>query len=161
MKSLQQHITEKLIINKNYKSDTTVCKPNNNGTCLLIFIYTSYNENDYNIYLTLRKYVYDGTKIDFAYYETEDYKMNALGYLWCKVDNYPTKGINVLMFDDEAKNFLKGLINDPTEKINLSYTLDDEINSEINWPCNAITLTATGKHPYDKNKLEQLYKQII
>ena len=118
MKSLNTYISEKLVINKNYKLDEYQCiKPNKEGICLEIVIPTT-NGNFSRIALYERLY---HKKIDRIISCGSEYVKNTKGYYYSwHSEQYHGKWIWFLLFGDDAKLFLNTLLNDVKQKMDIT-----------------------------------------
>ena len=115
MKSLNNYISEKLIINKTYKSCEYLClPPKKSGTCLEVVI--PYNNYENVITLFIQDYTYTDLENCVNVREGEHYFKGKDNY-YC--DNFKNHWVYVLLFNEDALLFLKKLAENPKEKINI------------------------------------------
>ena len=117
MKTLQQHIEEKLIINKKFNIiDYYAVKPNRHGVCLELV----YPKNDEPFKIDIDKKRILLYNQYYEYYDAEDYvdvrindkyKINKEGYYVDFFGNW----IYVLLFGEDALRFLKTLMGNEKE----------------------------------------------
>ena len=118
MKTLTQHLTEKLIVNKDYKPyhEYSREKPNDSGICLGIGIPTIYN-NAERIALYEFDYHKDGNMISIGKIKFE---LSDDGFYFAIQDMNKPHWICVLLFGKDAKKFLNKLLKNERRKIDIS-----------------------------------------
>lgn len=161
MKNLSKYIFEKLLINKNYKSIGTV-KPNNQGCCLELHLDTG-EKTDLSI--SLKEYLFEDNTLHFPGYSSRGYKENNNGYFTRRYvmnisSSLSIEYIHVLLFGNDAKNFLNELLDDPEMDIDLHDELDNETYNELKWP-RKVSVRQFGKNrPLKKAEIEHFLKKI-
>ena len=121
MKTLEQYLNEKLIINKNYKPyhEYSCEKPNDSGTCLGIAIPTISN-NDERIALYEFDYHKDGDIISVG---EINFELGDNGFYFMQ-DTTKPNWVYVLLFCKDAKKFLNKLLKNERKKIDVSEFVD-------------------------------------
>ena len=121
MKTLTQHIEERLIINKDFKPyhEYSREKPNDSGTCLGIAIPTISN-NDERIALYEFDYHKDGDMISVG---EINFELGDDGFYFMQDTNKPD-WVYVLLFGKDAKKFLNKLLKNERKKIDVSEFVD-------------------------------------
>ena len=122
MKTLTQHIEERLIINKDYKPyhEYSREKPNDSGTCLGISIPTISNNNDERIALYEFDYHKDGDMISVG---EINFELGDDGFYFTQ-DTTKHNWVYVLLFGKDAKKFLNKLLKNERKKIDVSEFVD-------------------------------------
>lgn len=118
MKTLSQHLNERLIINKDFKSyhEYSCEKPNDSGTCLCISIPTISNNNDERIALYEFNYHKDGDMISAG---KINFELGDDGFYFMQ-DTTKSNWVYVLLFGKDAKKFLNKLLKNERRKIDIS-----------------------------------------
>lgn len=121
MKTLSNYIFEKLVINKNFKNITyKAVKPSEYGVCLYI-VFPLKSTNTESVVFRITNYKYDEeTDVVTVGQFTEIYKQND-GFYILSGNTY----FFIFLFNDDAKDFLNNILNDPEQKIHISDFLND------------------------------------
>lgn len=152
MISLQQHIAEKLIINKNFKKETST--PNDEGICLRLWITSPTIRQKQRISLYTGHYLYDNIHDSITLTSLNDKsERNEKGYF----QSSPNKFWDVIiLFNEEAIDFLDMLSKDPEQIIDVSkYIVDAKTYKYIKYQC----IPDAGNF-YNKQDFDSMKKRI-
>ena len=155
MISLQQHILEKLKINKYYKKAPS--QPNSRGRCLQLYIGSPQNDTNQRICLYNNRYSYDSsTKTVKVDNPNDEYIENEYGYFIEPQKRWDTiYWIVVLLFNEEAIEFLESLSIDNKQLIDISKYINVKKYSNTLFPC----MNDFDKY-YDPKTIEIMIKAI-
>lgn len=158
MKTLNQHIQEKLIINKNFKNDNNFkykqIKPNKKGKCLRLSVPKTKEKNQIE-FINVFDYEYDYIG-DIVYCEPFEFKQNVEGY-YTEIEKIGSNSICVLLFNEDAITFLNQLLINPEAKVDIEEICASsmERTDEYKFVCKA-----DNEDFFIKPEIEYIIKQI-
>lgn len=131
MKTLQQHISEKLVINKDFKkANLFKSEPlHDKGYC--IYLALPINSNNYDIISIPDKpcgyeTIFSNGKSSIYYNDSYEIKKNDYGFYFLDVQS--EEWCWLILFEEEAISFLENLIQNIRQKIDITDCKDDNIN---------------------------------
>ena len=155
-KQYHQQVNEKLVINKDYVGELEyiACKPKNTGVCLMICMPKKENKYGERIDIGPLYYELSGTVVnisDSKYIKTKE------GY-YCNDHNMHWG--TLLLFNEDAISFLKFLSEDPKRYINQLDlpNIEDFLDVKFKWPQHVKHMN--GEEFYDKNQIQNMINRI-
>lgn len=154
MKSLYNYISEKLLINKDFKETFTLncCKPDDKGKCLRLSISNPNNYSAHRIEISIESYTY----YEIVIAASEEYKKNKNGYYW-KHSRYWT---SILLFNEDAERFLNVLLNELEQYFESEdfYDVFKNYVNKYNWPYQA--KRGPVEKYFTKSDIEKMLKEL-
>ena len=168
MKSLQQYIyennfhkseiSEKLIINKDYKKElyNQIPPPSQIGDCLMVGVPKKNNGKDTRIFITTIEYEVNHNNDNVIYaYNRKIFIKGANGYYQCEYNHW----IYILLFGEDAIAFLTTLLNSENNLMNIS-DICDKYNRKGNELMCLKRIDYNKIAPYEEEEIKKMIDEL-